>query len=384
MKKLFTTFLTFLSLFLIGQVPQGFSYQAVAFNSAGSPVVSSTVSVRISILDNSVSGTTLYTETHSKTTNGSGLYSLTIGQGTPTFGTFTSLNWAVNSKFVKVELDPTGGTTYTTVGTSQMLSVPYALIADSVLKSPTNKLNFFTKQVCTCSVITPDTLVKNTSLQRSSYRTEFIFHLIDGNPDDVLIKFTGLPTGLCPSTDGYTCIPNNVDTLFYGLYSGQRQNPLTTLSDKFSCYFLLQPGTSLSGNYNCNIEFISKNSTIKTYTREINVKPCNFSTFSNTTGTKSVLTNTCGSDIKTSVNITNTSGYYLSDILNSGSGNGIIFLPDCNGSFSSANQFGNNSYNGNIYTVTNGIFNSTGNLTININKLNTSTSINTTCTITYQ
>lgn len=134
MKKLFTTLLTFSSLLLFGQVPQGFSYQAVAFNSAGSPVVSSTVSVRISVLDNSASGTTLYTETHSKTTNASGLYSLTIGQGTPTLGTFTSINWSVNSKFVKVELDPTGGTTYTTVGTSQFLSVPFALVADTVLK----------------------------------------------------------------------------------------------------------------------------------------------------------------------------------------------------------------------------------------------------------
>lgn len=134
MKQLIIFVAIALTNILSAQVPQGFSYQAVAFNSNGNPVASSTVSVRISILDNSASGTTLYTETHNKTTNVNGLYSLTIGQGTPTLGTFTSINWTVNSKFIKVELDPLGGTSYSTVGISQFLSVPFALVADTVLK----------------------------------------------------------------------------------------------------------------------------------------------------------------------------------------------------------------------------------------------------------
>jgi hypothetical protein len=131
MKKIILLILSLFSLTLFSQVPQGFSYQAVALNSAGNPVVSSIVSVRISILDNSATGTNLYTETHSKTTNANGLYTLIIGQGTPTFGAFSTINWAVNSKFVKVELDPTGGSAFTLVGSSQLMSVPYAFYSSS-------------------------------------------------------------------------------------------------------------------------------------------------------------------------------------------------------------------------------------------------------------
>ncbi len=126
MKKIFLSILTLISFALFSQVPQGFSYQAVALNSAGNPVVSSPVSVRISILDNSAAGTNLYTETHSKTTNANGLYSLNIGQGTPSYGIFSTINWALNSKFVKVEIDPAGGTAFSLVGSSQLMSVPYA------------------------------------------------------------------------------------------------------------------------------------------------------------------------------------------------------------------------------------------------------------------
>ena len=131
MKKIILSLLIFVSLSIIAQVPQGFSYQAVAFNSSGSPVVSSIVSVRISIIDNSSTGTILYTETHSKLTNANGLYNLTIGQGTPTVGTFTAINWILNSKYVKVELDPLGGTAFTTIGTSQLMSVPYSFYSIS-------------------------------------------------------------------------------------------------------------------------------------------------------------------------------------------------------------------------------------------------------------
>jgi hypothetical protein len=131
MKKIFLLIITLISSALFSQVPQGFSYQAVALNSAGSPVVSSTISVRISILDNSATGTNLYTETHSKTTNANGLYNLIIGQGTPISGTFSTINWALNSKFVKVELDPTGGSTFTLVGSNQLMSVPYAIYSSS-------------------------------------------------------------------------------------------------------------------------------------------------------------------------------------------------------------------------------------------------------------
>ncbi len=112
------------------QTPQGFSYQAIANNTNGTPVANGSVAVRISVLDNSATGTAVYTETHAKTTNAQGLFNLNIGQGTPTTGVFANINWAQNAKYVKVELDPAGGTNYTTVGTNQLMSVPYALYAE--------------------------------------------------------------------------------------------------------------------------------------------------------------------------------------------------------------------------------------------------------------
>jgi hypothetical protein len=116
----------------IAQVPQGISYQAIAFNTEGSPVVNRDVSIKISILDNSITGTTVYSETHVKTTNSQGLFNLNIGQGSPTLGIFSDINWASNSKFLKVELDPNGGTNYVSVGTNQLMSAPYALFAENV------------------------------------------------------------------------------------------------------------------------------------------------------------------------------------------------------------------------------------------------------------
>ena len=129
--------LLFASIFALGQVPQGISYQAIAFNSNGNPVNNGNVGIRISILDNSVNGTAVYVESHNKTTNAQGLFNLNIGEGTPINSTFSNINWATNTKFLKVEIDPNGGSNYSIVGTNQLMSVPYALMAGS-LNSTTN------------------------------------------------------------------------------------------------------------------------------------------------------------------------------------------------------------------------------------------------------
>ncbi len=136
MKKIITKLAILISIFTFAQVPQGISYQAIALNNSGNPVASSSVGIRLSVLDNSISGTNLYTETHTKITNAQGLFNLIIGQGTATMGTFNTVNWATNSKFLKVEMDIAGGTSYVLVGTSQLLSVPYALAAESLVTSP--------------------------------------------------------------------------------------------------------------------------------------------------------------------------------------------------------------------------------------------------------
>lgn len=135
MKKLLLLSALFISFLTFAQVPQGISYQAIALNGSGTPVVSSNVGVKLSILDGSASGMVLYSETHVKTTNPNGLFNLTIGQGTLVSGAFNTINWGVNTKFLKVEMDAAGGTNYALVGTTQLLSVPYALAADSLVTS---------------------------------------------------------------------------------------------------------------------------------------------------------------------------------------------------------------------------------------------------------
>lgn len=135
MKKIIIFSALFICFLTFAQVPQGISYQAVALNSSGTPIVSSNVRVKLSILDATPTGTVLYSETQLKTTNANGLFNLNIGQGTVVSGAFNAINWGTNSKFLKVEMDATGGTTYVLVGTTQLLSVPYALAADSLVTS---------------------------------------------------------------------------------------------------------------------------------------------------------------------------------------------------------------------------------------------------------
>lgn len=136
MKKLLLLSALFISFLTFAQVPQGISYQAIALNGSGNPVASSNVRVKLSILDQTATGTILYSETQLKTTTAQGLFNLTIGQGTVVSGTFNTINWGTNSKFLKVEMDVTGGTNYVLVGTTQLLSVPYAMAADSLVTSP--------------------------------------------------------------------------------------------------------------------------------------------------------------------------------------------------------------------------------------------------------
>ncbi len=110
---------------VFAQSPEKMSYQAVIRNSSDILVTSTTVGMQISILQGSPTGTAVYVETQTPTTNANGLVSIEIGGGTG----FDTINWSNDSYFIKTETDPTGGTSYTITGTSQLLSVPYALHA---------------------------------------------------------------------------------------------------------------------------------------------------------------------------------------------------------------------------------------------------------------
>jgi len=116
---------------VIAQFPQGIPYQAIARGSSGAIILSHTISLRFTIHDSIITGTNVYQETFTPTTNSLGLFSINVGTGTAVSGIFSSINWGHNAKFMQVEMDATGGTSYTNMGTQQMMSVPYALYAGS-------------------------------------------------------------------------------------------------------------------------------------------------------------------------------------------------------------------------------------------------------------
>jgi len=116
---------------VFAQSPEAFKYQAIARDAGGNVLANQSVSLKISILKTSDTGTPVYVETHTVTTNSFGLINLNIGTGTIVSGNFSGIDWANDKYYLKVEMDPVGGTSYQAMGTSQLLSVPYALYAKS-------------------------------------------------------------------------------------------------------------------------------------------------------------------------------------------------------------------------------------------------------------
>lgn len=128
MKKIITIYAAILmTASVFAQAPNKMSYQAVIRNTSNALVTNSAVGIRISILQSSPSGTAVYLETQTPTTNANGLASIEIGGGSVVSGIFSTIDWANGPYFIKTETDPLGGTAYTITGTNQLLSVPYAL-----------------------------------------------------------------------------------------------------------------------------------------------------------------------------------------------------------------------------------------------------------------
>jgi uncharacterized protein (TIGR02145 family) len=127
MKRIFTFLAAvLLTASVFAQSPEKMSYQAVVRDASDNLVTNQAVGMQISILLGSASGTPVYTETQSPQTNTNGLVSLEIGAGTSA-DDFSTIDWSADTYFIKTETDPAGGTSYTIIGTSQLMSVPYAL-----------------------------------------------------------------------------------------------------------------------------------------------------------------------------------------------------------------------------------------------------------------
>ena len=145
MRKIYNTLLLMvISTFSLAQSPQSFNYQAVALSNSGDPISNQSIGVRVSILTGAASGTSVYQESHNVNTNDFGLFSLMVGGGQILLGSFETISWGTEGKFLKIEMDPNGGSSYQVIGTVQLLSVPYALFAETSAgdadADPTNEI----------------------------------------------------------------------------------------------------------------------------------------------------------------------------------------------------------------------------------------------------
>jgi len=218
-----------LTLNVFSQAPQKFNYQAVVRDDAGTILEDQNVSIKISILQGAVDGTVVYSETHSPTTSSIGLVTLEIGGGT-TSDDFTLIDWGSNIYFMKVEMDATGGTTYTEMGTSQILSVPYALHSKTaentfsgdyldLSNTPTN-VSAFTNDAgyLTSFIETDPTIAQNFDFSSASEGNILRY---DGNKfvtsTDVMILSTTEITALTPEAG--QSVFNSTENL-YLIYSG--------------------------------------------------------------------------------------------------------------------------------------------------------------------
>ena len=131
MKKLITLTFLFLAINSFAQTPQAVNYQGIARNPSGTALLNQLLGLQLSIRSGSAIGPIVYQETHSPTTNQFGLYTVSLGAGTPVIGTFSSIAWANGPYFLEIGMDITGGNSYVAAGTTQFISVPYALYAET-------------------------------------------------------------------------------------------------------------------------------------------------------------------------------------------------------------------------------------------------------------
>jgi len=136
MQKFISTLVIFhLAIFSFAQSPEAFKYQAIARNSSGNTLNNAMLTVRPSIHQGTPTGLIIYQESFSVTTNSFGLFNIEIGNGTPSVGSFSAVNWGNGNKYIEVEIN--FGSGYLSMGSSQLLSVPYALYSANASPGPT-------------------------------------------------------------------------------------------------------------------------------------------------------------------------------------------------------------------------------------------------------
>ena len=187
MKKLFTLLALVITLITFAQAPQGFNYQATVRNSSGALVVNQNVYFKFNVMLNSQTSVPVFTETHYVPTDDLGQVNLVIGQGTATTGSFSAINWGTGNYYLGIELNTGSG--YVAMGTTQLLSVPYALYANT----------------------------SGSTTGNSGGSTHYVGELFGGGIVVSVWKTAGIEHGLIASlTDLGTSVWSNVDTVLIG------------------------------------------------------------------------------------------------------------------------------------------------------------------------
>ena len=191
------------------KMPQAISYQAVARDAQGRVIAEKTIGIQVEILKGSTTGTVVFSETHSPTSSQTGTVNLLIGQGTRKTGTFSSVDWGVDTYFLQLSMDLSGGSNYEKVSAIQMLPVPYALyaakagVAESGGSGNTDNMN----------------AIKFTFVVNDDNVEEDLYPLFSGelmkNSNDILLRFTllyldGVDQELTVSIDGLSPQENEI------------------------------------------------------------------------------------------------------------------------------------------------------------------------------
>ena len=205
----------FFPFFAIAQAPQKINFQSILRNNSGEIVANKAVNLRISLLAGSANGSNVFSETHAKTTDASGLISIEIGMGTLVSGVFNSVNWGNQAHFIKLEADFNGGTTYELLGTQELMSVPYALYAG---KTDTSVLNL-TSRLATKLNVTDTASLSNRIDTKLNKTDTSLLNLVNRfsskvNVSDTTSMLTNYRTGLNNKLDilDTTILSNRINT----------------------------------------------------------------------------------------------------------------------------------------------------------------------------
>jgi len=209
MKKTLTILIVLLiSMGLLAQTPEKWSYQAVVRGADNGLMANTEVGLEISIIQASPSGTVVYAETHSPLTNTNGLLSIEIGNGSVVSGNFADIDWSDGPYFLQTRTDPNGGTNYTITGVQQLLSVPFAFHANSAetVTGVLDELDPVFAESTAGGITETDTAYWNSKLDEEE----------DGDPTNELQMITLLGDTLLGLTNSgyFVTLPEETDPVY--------------------------------------------------------------------------------------------------------------------------------------------------------------------------